>query len=150
VVDVYPGRAILPAIELTRKEFLRVMGADVPDAEIETILASLGFAPERTDSSAGSAGSLQAAWKCRRPSWRADVTREIDLIEEIARLYGLDRFPARLPPARLPAARMEHAEAEDRLRERLIGLGSARKTPRPRGSPIPWPKTRPCCVRPVR
>jgi phenylalanyl-tRNA synthetase beta chain len=123
VVDVYPGRAILPAIELTRKEFLRVMGADVPDAEIETILASLGFAPERTDSSAGSAGSLQAAWKCRRPSWRADVTREIDLIEEIARLYGLDRFPARLPPARLPAARMEHAEAEDRLRERLIGLG---------------------------
>src|ERR1700684_1097313 len=36
--DVYPGRAESPAIELTRKEFLRVMGADVPDAQIEAIL----------------------------------------------------------------------------------------------------------------
>ena len=43
VVDVYPGRAEAPLIELTRKEFLRVMGADVPDAEIEAILAGLGF-----------------------------------------------------------------------------------------------------------
>ena len=47
VVDVYPGRAEAPLIELTRKEFLRVMGADVPDAEIEAILAGLGFAPVR-------------------------------------------------------------------------------------------------------
>src|ERR1700686_3076053 len=37
-VDVYPGRAEAPLIELTRKEFLRLMGADVPDAEIEAIL----------------------------------------------------------------------------------------------------------------
>jgi phenylalanyl-tRNA synthetase beta chain len=123
VVDVYPGRIRPPAIELRRKEFLRVMGADVLDAYIEAILSALGFAPERTDTPSGGAGSLQAAWTCRRPSWRADVTREIDLIEEIARVYGLDKFPARLPASKLPAARMKNAEAEDRLRERLIGLG---------------------------
>jgi phenylalanyl-tRNA synthetase beta chain len=122
-VDVYPGRVSPPAIELTRKELLRVMGADVPDADIEEILSALGFAPVRVDSTQGSAGSLLAAWTCRRPSWRGDVTREIDLIEEVARLYGLDKFPSRLPAARLPAARLEYAEAEDRLRERLIGLG---------------------------
>ena len=123
VVDVYPGRISPPAIELTRKEFLRVMGADTPDADIGAILSALGFAPVRTDSTSGGAGSLQAAWTCRRPSWRTDVTREIDLIEEIARVYGLDKFPVRLPASKLPAARMKNAEAEDRLRERLIGLG---------------------------
>ena len=40
VVDVYPGRTSAPAIELTRKEFLRVMGADVPDTDIEAILSA--------------------------------------------------------------------------------------------------------------
>jgi phenylalanyl-tRNA synthetase beta chain len=123
VVDVYPGRKEPPAIDFTRKELLRVMGADVPDADIETILCALGFAPVRMDSTQASEVSLLAAWTCRRPSWRGDVTREIDLIEEVARLHGLDKFPARLPAARLPAGRLEYAEAEDRLRERLIGLG---------------------------
>jgi phenylalanyl-tRNA synthetase beta chain len=123
MVDVYPGRAEAPQIELTRKEFLRVMGADVPDAEIEAILAGLGFAPARSGAARGSADSPAAAWKCRRPSWRGDVAREVDLIEEIARIYGVDKFPARLPAAKLPAARLEYAEADDRLREILIGLG---------------------------
>jgi phenylalanyl-tRNA synthetase beta chain len=51
------------------------------------------------------------------------VEREIDLIEEVARIYGLDKFPARLPAARQGAARLPQYEAESRLRERLIGLG---------------------------
>ena len=123
VVDVYPGRTEAPTIELTRKELLRVMGADVPDTDIEEILSALGFAPVRLDAAANSAGSPLAAWRCRRPSWRGDVTREIDLIEEVARLYGVDKFPPRLPAAKLPAARLDCAEAEDRIRERLIGLG---------------------------
>jgi phenylalanyl-tRNA synthetase beta chain len=51
------------------------------------------------------------------------VEREIDLIEEVARIYGLDKFAPRLPAARQGAARLPHYEAESRLRERLIGLG---------------------------
>ena len=51
------------------------------------------------------------------------MTREVDLIEEVARIYGVDKFPARLPAATLPSARLEYAEADDRLREMLIGLG---------------------------
>jgi phenylalanyl-tRNA synthetase beta chain len=47
----------------------------------------------------------------------------VDLVEEVARIYGVDKFPARLPAAKLPAARLEYAEADDRLREILIGLG---------------------------
>src|ERR1700684_4240939 len=38
VVDVYPGRVEAPMIKMTRTEFLRVMGADVPGAAIEAIL----------------------------------------------------------------------------------------------------------------
>jgi len=122
-VDVYSRRPEPQKIELTRKELLRVMGADVPDREIEQILAALGFAPVRVDANRGSPGSLMAAWECARPSWRHDATREIDLIEEVARHYGYDKFPSRLPPARQPAARLQGAEATARLRERLRGLG---------------------------
>jgi phenylalanyl-tRNA synthetase beta chain len=127
VVDAYPGRQEPLALELSRKELLRVMGADVPDREVETILGALGFAPQRIDhhidQARGSADAAHARWQCRQPSWRQDVTREVDLIEEVARHYGLDKFPPRLHPAKQPAARLPHAEAEDRLRERLIGLG---------------------------
>jgi phenylalanyl-tRNA synthetase beta chain len=123
VVDVFPGRAAPVAVDLTRKEILRVMGADVPDADIEAILSALGFAPVRADATQVRGDTPLARWTCQRPSWRGDITREIDLIEEVARLYGLDKFPPRLPPARVPARRLEYAEAEDRLRERLIGLG---------------------------
>jgi phenylalanyl-tRNA synthetase beta chain len=123
VVDVYPGKRPPKKILLTRAELLRVMGADVPDKEIESSLTALGFAPVRVDQNRGAEGSLLAAWECAQPSWRAEVEREIDLIEEVARIYGLDKFPPRLPAARQGAARLPHYEAEARLRERLIGLG---------------------------
>ena len=123
VVDAYPGKRTPKKITVTRAEFLRVMGADVPDREIEAILFALGFAPVRVDTIRGAADSLLAAWECTQPSWRAEVEREIDLIEEIARIHGLDKFRPRLPAARQGAARLPHFEAETRLRERLIGLG---------------------------
>jgi len=123
VVDIYPGRRAAKKMSITRAEILRVMGADVPDKEIESVLGALGFAPVRVDQNRGQAGSILAAWECTQPSWRADVEREIDLIEEVARVYGLDKFPPRLPAARQGAARLPHYEAESRLRERLIGLG---------------------------
>jgi phenylalanyl-tRNA synthetase beta chain len=123
VVDVYPGKREPKKIRVTRAEILRVMGADVPDKEVEASLSALGFSPVRIDHNRGAEGSLLAAWECTQPSWRAEVEREIDLIEEIARIYGLGKFPPRLPAARQGAARLPHYEAEARLRERLIGLG---------------------------
>jgi phenylalanyl-tRNA synthetase beta chain len=123
VVDVYPGKRAPKKIQLTRAEFLRVMGDDVPDKEIEAILSALGFAPVRIGDNRGSEGSLLAAWECTQPSWRAEVEREIDLIEEVARIYGLDKFPPRLPAARQGAQRLPKYEPELRVRERLIGLG---------------------------
>ena len=123
VVDVYPGKRAPKKIQLTRKELLRVMGADVPDKQIEATLSALGFAPLRVDQNRGAEGSLLAAWECTQPSWRAEVEREIDLIEEIARVYGLEKFTPRLPAARQGAKRLPYHEAETRLCERLVGLG---------------------------
>lgn len=121
VVEVYPGEAQSGVLLFARRELLRVMGGDVPDADIEAILGALGFAPKCRGGAA--ANSPDAVWECCQPSWRADVTREIDLIEEVVRQYGLDKFVPRFPAAKTPAARLPHAESEDHLRERLLGLG---------------------------
>ena len=122
VVDVYPGKRAAKKIRVTRAEILRVMGADVPDKEVESALGALGFAPVRVDQNRGAEGSLLATWECTQPSWRAEVEREIDLIEEIARIYGLDKFPPRFPVARQGAARLPHYDAQRAVRERLSGL----------------------------
>ncbi len=123
VVDAYPNPEPQRKLELTRTEFLRVMGSDVPDREIEGILGALGFQPVRVDENRGREGSLTAAWECRAVSWRRDVTREIDLVEEVARIYGYNKFPPRMPSSKQAAARLPYAGAEDQLRQRLIGLG---------------------------
>jgi phenylalanyl-tRNA synthetase beta chain len=123
IVDVYPGKRVPKKIRVTRAEILRVMGADVPDKEIEASLGALGFVPVRVDENRGAQGSLLAAWECTQPSWRADVEREIDLIEEIARIYGFDKFPPRLPASRQGASRLPYYAAEAAVRERLVGLG---------------------------
>ncbi len=136
VVDVYPARREPLPIELSRKELLRLMGADVPDEEIEAILGALGFAPHRIDDEREPDSPL-ARWQCEQPSWRQDVWREVDLIEEVARHYGLDKFPPRLPAAKQPAARLPHAagarpaaRAADRpglSRDRLHSAGQRRR-----------------------
>jgi phenylalanyl-tRNA synthetase beta chain len=99
VVDVYPHPEASPRIQLSRGDLLRVMGADVPDSDIEEILGALGFHPARIDANRGNTNAADAVWQCEQPSWRRDVARGIDLIEEVARHYGYDKFPPRLPPA---------------------------------------------------
>ncbi len=67
-----------------------VLGAEVPATAIVDILTRLGCEVTQI----GTDLSVQV------PTFRADLVREIDLIEEIARVYGLDRFPSTLPPRR--------------------------------------------------
>jgi phenylalanyl-tRNA synthetase beta chain len=61
-------------------------------------------------------------YEVRLPSWRLDLTREIDLIEEIARVYGYNGFANTLPT---PAEVIDHptARAEQAVRQRLLSLG---------------------------
>lgn len=113
-LDVYPRRWQAPEIPLRQGEIARLLGAPLPDSVIERLLAALGCVATR---------SGQDAWRVRAPSWRRDLSREVDLIEELARHHGYDKFPARLPPTRQPVARPPYARAQTALRETLEAQG---------------------------
>lgn len=72
-------------IELRHAQVGRILGIDVPEKEIPRILCDLGLELH------GEATTESSAYI--PPSWRRDLTREIDLIEEIARIFGYDRIP---------------------------------------------------------
>jgi phenylalanyl-tRNA synthetase beta chain len=90
LVDVYPKPKLREDLVLRRSEIRRLLGAEILWEEVERTLRSLGFMTERR----GAEG-----WRVTAPSFRLDVTREVDLIEEVARHFGYDRLPARLRPA---------------------------------------------------
>ena len=113
VIDIYPTKWERPQVTLRRPQIERHLGAPVPDKDVEHILASLGF----------EVGAHKEGWSVTVPPWRRDVFREIDLIEEIARLYGYDKFPSTVPVARAPATRPPHDAARGKVRQRLEGMG---------------------------
>lgn len=57
------------------------------------------------------------------PTWRLDIEREIDLIEEIARIYGYNKFENRLPSFSGGVVELPHAAKETRIRSELLALG---------------------------
>src|SRR5207245_1193060 len=90
VVDVASKKMDQAPVVLRVSEAQRILGGKVDAGEIFRILKKLGFEliPE---------GQADAQFRVHIPSWRLDVEREIDLIEEIARLHGYDKFENTLP-----------------------------------------------------
>jgi phenylalanyl-tRNA synthetase beta chain len=87
---------------------------DLPDGRITTTLTALGCRLEPTEE----------GWRVEvPPSRRQDLRREVDLIEEVARLVGYDSFDARLPDPIEPGGIEAHHEAERRLRRGLCAAG---------------------------
>jgi phenylalanyl-tRNA synthetase beta chain len=113
-VDVYPSRRRRAALLLRPSELLRVLGAEVPAAEVKRILRSLGFEVETRG---------KGQWRVVAPSFRLDVRREIDLVEEVARHYGYERLPARLRPAPPRLARDDRREKELAVSSILVSQG---------------------------
>ena len=87
VIDVYPRPRQTQTVMLRRQRIAAFLGAAVEDTIVETILRRLGFV---TQPAAG-------GWSVDVPSHRLDVAREEDLLDDIARHYGFDKFPATLP-----------------------------------------------------
>jgi phenylalanyl-tRNA synthetase beta chain len=108
--DVHEGLPPRPQVSLRPERARRLIGLDVPDDEQRAILGGFGFEFD--------------GWEATVPTWRArDVTREIDLVEEVARAV-LDRVPYTMPLRRYVAG---HLTPEQRFRRTLedvlVGAG---------------------------
>lgn len=83
VVDIYPKRKPPKEVRLRLSRLNKLLGIEVPPKEAVRILGAMSFQPDLK-------GDLII---CLVPSWRSDVCREVDLIEEVARLYGYNKIP---------------------------------------------------------
>jgi phenylalanyl-tRNA synthetase beta chain len=115
-VDIYPNP--LPettTVKLRLARVTKLVGVEVPEDEARGILERLGFGITETE---------PGEWDVAVPYWRqVDVYREADLIEEIARVFGLDKVPTTMPARRDAIGRLTPEQqlvrrVEDELRDR--------------------------------
>ena len=116
VIDVVSKRMDQAPVILRLAEVHRILGGNLKTVEIFRILKKLGFEliPE---------GQADAQFEVHIPSWRLDVEREIDLIEEIARLHGYDKFENTLPTYSGAVIELPNARADSTMRDRALALG---------------------------
>jgi phenylalanyl-tRNA synthetase beta chain len=115
-VDVISKKMDQAPVILHVSEVRRILGEGLDAGLISRILKRLGFEliPE---------GQGDAQFRVQIPSWRLDVEREIDVIEEIARLHGYDKFPNTLPAYSGAVVELPHAKMDATLRQRALALG---------------------------
>jgi phenylalanyl-tRNA synthetase beta chain len=102
-------------VTLRAERIEQMLGLKMDGAEIVRLLSALGL-------SIGADGEGQ--WQVGVPSHRFDISLEVDLIEELARLYGYNRLPVRYPQARLaPQSKAEAAVELPALRRLLVARG---------------------------
>jgi len=105
-----------PVILLRAARIERVLGMPLSSTVVETILKRLGMRLAKATS-----GKVGRTWKVTPPSWRHDIVREVDLIEELVRVHGYDKVPTRAPQARLHVPAVPESRiAAKRLRNALI------------------------------
>ena len=113
-VDVYPGQQPLTQIRLRPERVNFVLGTKLEAAEMAQILNRLGFEVNTTEE----------IYQVTVPAFRSDVTREIDLIEEIARVHGYDNIPTTLPKGDIPVPAPDpKIEVRRRIKHFLLGAG---------------------------
>ena len=88
IIDRYPIPRQMRTIHLRRERLGRLLGLQVPDTQVVRILTRLGLA-----TMAASDG-----WDVQAPTFRVDLLREVDLIEEVGRHYGFDKLEPSFPP----------------------------------------------------
>lgn len=97
-IDKYPKPYKPAAIQVRPSRINKLLGIDIKKKEVEDCLKRLGIAFKTGGS------RQQAVWNIIPPAFRVDLVKEIDIIEEIARIYGYENIPAAMPLARLSTA----------------------------------------------
>jgi phenylalanyl-tRNA synthetase beta chain len=127
IPSVAARTALRPPIALSLPQVWRHLGATLDDQPghsaltadlVRQVLTALGCTLTETTTN----GLQSATFSVQLPSWRLDLEREIDLIEEVARVYGYNRFANTLPTA-LPVIAHSKVAAESAIRARLLALG---------------------------
>jgi len=113
-IDAVARKLDRPPIPLCHSEIKRNLGIDISESEIERILRRLGFDITRGNASDS---SVQA------PSWRLDVEREIDILEELARIYGYNNFPNTLPAFAGSVVELPDEPKNAKVRGTMLALG---------------------------
>ena len=116
VVDVMSTIMDQAPVVLHIAEVRRILGGDLDAGQIFRLLKRLGFdlIPK---------GQGDAQFQVHIPSWRLDVEREIDVIEEVARLHGYDKFENTLPAYSGAVVELPHAPMDATFRRRALALG---------------------------
>jgi phenylalanyl-tRNA synthetase beta chain len=121
VTDNYPTPLQPKTMHLQRARIAGLLGMDVPDADVDRILKSLGFElkPASAKAAAGHAG-----WEVIPPAWRVDMHRDVDLIEEVGRHHGFEHLPSTFPGVEQAPPPSDPRIARDRrARTALLGMG---------------------------
>ena len=116
-------------VGLALSEVRRILGKTVDEAGIDAatvegvlVAVGCGLASQQVSESASQRGN-RSAWMVTLPSWRLDLEREIDLIEEVARVYGYNRFANTLPAFGEGVRALPWAESEAAVRRSLLAAG---------------------------
>jgi phenylalanyl-tRNA synthetase beta chain len=110
-VDVYPSPRQTAQLTLRAARIARILGQAVPAEDVPRILTPLGFGVSR---------SGDDSWTVTVPSFRVDVAREVDLIEEVGRHYGFDRLPVTFPALAAAQPAPDPRIARDRLVRQIL------------------------------
>jgi phenylalanyl-tRNA synthetase beta chain len=124
VVDAYPKPVESKQVTLRHHKVNELLGIELKPEEMEFYLGQLGLkVASRKVRPVGQSGPVEPA-TFQIPTWRVDLKREADLIEEIERLHGLDKIPATPPRGAIGANAFDSVYDQiAEARRILAGLG---------------------------
>ena len=114
--DVYPGKKESRPIVISTERSKQLLGVEFTSKQVTDTLTSLGFECQP--------GANSTEIKATAPYWRSDISLEVDLIEEVARIIGYDKIPTTMLSQSIPPhGPASMLKLENKIRDSLVGFG---------------------------